>query len=497
MVTNFTDHHDIRCLTQDGAQCCREVQTHRTVHLHLVNTTHLVFHRVFHRNQLLVRTVNLPQASVKRRRLTGTRRTRHENHTVRQTDQAFELRLVIREEAQLRQAEREVLLIENTHHDRLTKVRRHRAHTKVEFAFGHLNLNTTVLRNTTFRKVHICHQLHTRNNGTLQTLRRFVHLTQRAVNTETHAEMFFHRLQVNIGCLHLTSIHQDQRYQTNHRGIAILRTIHLHLLTLRDKIIARVSRIRIKGQRIELIQQPLNVTRGDHHKVRILAVQTVTDSILRIIVRRIANCDHHRITIILQRHRLKLARRLGIQQLCQLWIGLITIHRSKRHPKLFCQSGQDILLRKRTLFHNPIQSSLPVLTFCRQCIMHHLRGYEPGFLQYLQSIFVICSHASDLQRLQSIISKIAQITPLPQHMLHEKHTFLNKTPAFCKPSTPPPHLKCAPHLCRSFIEMIPKMRVFCKLDEARTRAKTADFGVKTQAISRLKVSYFERQSNLS
>ena len=52
-------------------------------------------------------------------------------------------------------------------------------------------------------------------------------------------------------------------------------------------------------------------------------------------------------------------------------------------------------------------------------------------------------------------------------------------------------------LCRSSIEMIPKMRVFCKLDEPKVGAKTADFGVKTQAVLRLKVTYFERQCNLS
>ena len=52
-------------------------------------------------------------------------------------------------------------------------------------------------------------------------------------------------------------------------------------------------------------------------------------------------------------------------------------------------------------------------------------------------------------------------------------------------------------LCRSSIEMIPKGDIFCKLDEPKVGAKTTDFGVKTQAILRLKVSYFEEQCNLS
>jgi hypothetical protein len=45
--------------------------------------------------------------------------------------------------------------------------------------------------------------------------------------------------------------------------------------------------------------------------------------------------------------------------------------------------------------------------------------------------------------------------------------------------------------------MIPKIGIFCKLDKPKVRAKTADFGVKTQAVLRLKVSCFEEQCNLS
>ena len=50
---------------------------------------------------------------------------------------------------------------------------------------------------------------------------------------------------------------------------------------------------------------------------------------------------------------------------------------------------------------------------------------------------------------------------------------------------------------RSFIEMIPKNDDFCKLDKVEERAKRGDFGVKTQPVLHLKVSYFEEQCNLS
>ena len=40
------------------------------------------------------------------------------------------------------------------------------------------------------------------------------------------------------------------------------------------------------------------------------------------------------------------------------------------------------------------------------------------------------------------------------------------------------------------------MGEFCKLGEASMRVKRTDFGVQTQLVLRLKVSYFEEQCNL-
>ena len=43
VVSNFTNHHDIRCLTQNRTQSRSEVQPHIPVNLHLVDAGHLVF----------------------------------------------------------------------------------------------------------------------------------------------------------------------------------------------------------------------------------------------------------------------------------------------------------------------------------------------------------------------------------------------------------------------------------------------------------------------
>ena len=70
LVTNFADHHDVRRLTQNRTERGREVETDVAVHLHLVDARHLVFDRVFDRDDLAVGRIHLPEAGVKRGRFT-------------------------------------------------------------------------------------------------------------------------------------------------------------------------------------------------------------------------------------------------------------------------------------------------------------------------------------------------------------------------------------------------------------------------------------------
>ena len=116
-VTDLTDHDDVRRLTENRAERRREVEADVTVHLHLVDAAHLVFDRVLDRDDLAVGQVDLSETGVERSRLSGTGRARHEDHAVGKVNQALELVLVVGKEAELRKAEREVRLVENTHDD--------------------------------------------------------------------------------------------------------------------------------------------------------------------------------------------------------------------------------------------------------------------------------------------------------------------------------------------------------------------------------------------
>ena len=51
-VTNLTDHDDIRCLPQDRSKRRRERHADLGIDLHLVDAAHLVFDRIFDRDDL-------------------------------------------------------------------------------------------------------------------------------------------------------------------------------------------------------------------------------------------------------------------------------------------------------------------------------------------------------------------------------------------------------------------------------------------------------------
>ena len=102
-ISNFTNHDDIRGLTQNGAQGQRKRQTHVPVHLNLIDTRHLVFHRILHRNDLTIRAVDMIEAGIQRRRFSRSRGTCHQNNSIWQSNQTFKLLLVIGEETKFRQ----------------------------------------------------------------------------------------------------------------------------------------------------------------------------------------------------------------------------------------------------------------------------------------------------------------------------------------------------------------------------------------------------------
>ena len=63
-ISNFSDHDDVRRLSQHRAQCCRECHPDVGLNHHLINTRQLVLDRVLDGDDLFVRLVDDVETSV-------------------------------------------------------------------------------------------------------------------------------------------------------------------------------------------------------------------------------------------------------------------------------------------------------------------------------------------------------------------------------------------------------------------------------------------------
>ena len=116
-VADFADEHDVGVLTQHRAQNPGERQPLRDVHVTLVHACKLVFDRVFGRDDVDVRLVEVLKARVQRRRLARARRPCYEDNAVRLVDGEFHRLVRVFIKAERRKPRRKVRLVEDTHND--------------------------------------------------------------------------------------------------------------------------------------------------------------------------------------------------------------------------------------------------------------------------------------------------------------------------------------------------------------------------------------------
>ena len=104
LITNFSDHNDIRRLTQHRAQRCRKGHPHIASDLHLIHSRHLILNRILDSDNFTIGMVNAVQSRIKRGGFTRTRWSSHQEHTVWHRDNTLKSGLVIAEEPELWQA---------------------------------------------------------------------------------------------------------------------------------------------------------------------------------------------------------------------------------------------------------------------------------------------------------------------------------------------------------------------------------------------------------
>ena len=163
-VADLADENDVRVLPDNAPQTVGEGHADFCVDLHLAESAHLVFHRIFDGDDFLAAVIELADHAVQCRGLAASGRADNKNHAVRNADEAPELREMLRRHAERLQVKGDRILIQKAQNNALTRQNRDRADAHVKFGAPELNVRAPVLRETAFGDVEPAEQLDARRN---------------------------------------------------------------------------------------------------------------------------------------------------------------------------------------------------------------------------------------------------------------------------------------------------------------------------------------------
>ena len=199
-VADLADHDDVGVLADDVAQGAGEGEPDLGLHLDLVDPADLVFHRVFHGDDLLVGRVDPVESPVEGGGLAASRGPRHEQDPVGLVDELLEDRKGCWGKAQAVQVDHDPLAVENTHDHALAIQDGDGRDPQVDLPLAHLEPDPAVLGQPSLGDVELRHDLHAGDDGGLEPLGDRLDVVQDAVNPVAHLQVAFEGLDVDVAC---------------------------------------------------------------------------------------------------------------------------------------------------------------------------------------------------------------------------------------------------------------------------------------------------------
>ena len=220
LIAHLAHQHDVRVLTQGGAQHAGEAQVDLGIDLHLIDPRQAVFHRVFHGDDLLLRAVQFGKPGIQRGGLTRTGRAGDQHHAIGALQQAAKARQQVGRHATGVQMEDPGALIQQTHHHRFAELYRHGRDPHIQAAVLHPDVEAAVLRQPLLGDIQAGHDLQAHHQR--RSHPRLLHdlLAEHAIDTLTDAHHALIRLDVNVRGFHLHRILEQRLQQTHHRCLA-------------------------------------------------------------------------------------------------------------------------------------------------------------------------------------------------------------------------------------------------------------------------------------
>ena len=218
-VAHLADEDHVGRLPQHGPNDAGEVEPDLVLDLHLVDAGEVILHRVFGRDDLRVGPIELVERGVERGRLAGARGAGDENDAVGPADQVLKKAEVLLGEAELADADLDVVFVEHPHHDRLPVVGGQHADAEVVvFAIGR-ELDASVLRPAAFGDIEFREDLDARKDGTQQPSRRVVAFDETTVYAVADADPVFEGLDVDVAGPQLNRLGDDEAAELDDRRI--------------------------------------------------------------------------------------------------------------------------------------------------------------------------------------------------------------------------------------------------------------------------------------
>ena len=116
-ITHFSDHYDVRVLTEDRTKRSTEGHTCFFVYLTLVDISDLLLDRVFDRDNVKVWLSDLTERRIKSCRFTGTGRSCYKHHALRHFKAGYESFIVIVGHTEILDPSYRVITCEDTDND--------------------------------------------------------------------------------------------------------------------------------------------------------------------------------------------------------------------------------------------------------------------------------------------------------------------------------------------------------------------------------------------
>lgn len=215
-VADLTDHDDVWILAQERAQRGREVEADVVVHLHLIDPHQVVFDGIFGGADVRVDLIELGQRRVERRGFSGAGGSGDEHHAVRLVDRVLEVFERFGVEAELGHVELEIRLVEEAQDDLFAPDRRKARDAEVHlFAFAELELDASVLGQSSLGDVERRHDFEARCDGVLELERRGHLFDEHTVHTVTNAQFALIRLDMNVARALFDGVEKDGVAESN------------------------------------------------------------------------------------------------------------------------------------------------------------------------------------------------------------------------------------------------------------------------------------------